>query len=208
MSDSQILPVNKPVGLSTFDLIRRYKREHNYNGKIGHAGTLDVFAEGLVLLLLGSATKQFAEFQTLPKTYIAHVRLGASSNTLDVEGVINNQKDPVIPKREAIETVLPDFIGVYDQAVPAFSATKQAGQPAYKLARAGKEVIAKSKPVTIHQLRLLAYKYPLITLEATVGSGTYIRQLTVDIFHKLQLESFLFGLKRTAIGEHALHGII
>lgn len=210
----QILPVYKPIGLSTFDLIRRYKRENNLPArsrgsasKIGHAGTLDVFADGLVLLLLGTATKDFDQFQTYPKTYRAAIRLGASSTTLDIEGNLTNQKNPPRPDREIIEAVLKEFIGTINQSVPAFSAAKHQGQPLYKLARQGRAAPAKSKPVTIHALQLLAYKYPLVTLEATVSSGTYIRQLTYDIFKKLDLDSFLFALTRTAIGPFSLKNV-
>lgn len=204
---NQILLVNKPIGFSTFDLIRQYKHSEPYQKlkhKVGHAGTLDVFADGLVLLLLGEATKQFDQFQKLNKTYLASVRLGVASNTLDIEGELKTQTDSPVPTKDLILASLPQFIGSFDQTVPDFSAAKQGGQPLYKLARAGKKIIPKSKPVTVYEFKITAYKYPLVQLEIACSSGTYIRQLTYDLFRKMGIDSFLFSLRRTQIGDYHL----
>jgi tRNA pseudouridine55 synthase len=200
------LPVNKPIGLSTFDVIRVFKRHTGFKGKVGHAGTLDVFAEGLVILMLGGATKQFDQWQTHEKVYTAGVRLGVESNTLDVEGqlVLQAQLPEHYPSYSELQPVLESFVGEYEQAVPSFSAAKQDGQPLYKLARQGEEIIAKKKLVKINSIELIAYKFPLVTLRASCSSGTYIRQLTFDIFQKLGYDSFLFSLKREQIGEVTL----
>lgn len=198
-----LLPINKPISLSTFDLIRIFKRTNEPEYKVGHAGTLDVFADGLVILLLGTATKKFADFQNLPKTYLATARLGVNSTTLDTEGSFTTQKSPPKPSKTELESIFTAFPREYEQTVPAYSAAKHEGNPLYKHALKGK-IISKSKPVQIYELKLVAYKYPLITFTTTVSSGTYVRQLSVDLFAKLKLHSFLTTLTRNQIGEYKL----
>ncbi len=202
--ESGIILVNKPVGISTFDCIRAFKRQTGFTGKVGHAGTLDVFASGLVILLLGKATRDFAQFQGGEKEYIASARLGISSNTLDIEGTLVEQSDAFIPKREQIEETMKNFVGEYDQKVPKFSAAKFQGQPLYKLARQGKTVVNRSKVVKVSKLELIGYKYPVVTFRVVVSSGTYVRQLSWDLFRKLNIDSFLFSLSRTKVGVYTL----
>ncbi len=199
----KILPINKPVGFSTYDLIRLYKRKNEYTGKIGHGGTLDPFACGVVLLLLGEATKKFEEIRGWEKVYLAGLRLGATSTTQDIEGEISHSLKPVKPKREEIIQVLKDFEGEIEQKVPAYSAAKHKGTPLYKLAQQGKQ-IAKSKKVTIKKLGFVAYKWPLLTIRATTLGGTYIRQLAEDLGEKLGTGAFLYFLQREKVGEYAL----
>lgn len=203
-----ILLLNKPAGLSTFDLIRVFKKAVKPDFKVGHAGTLDVFANGLSILLLGPATKHFSLFQTLPKTYLATARLGYSSPTLDIEGDLTPQVDPPSVDREELETTFNNFPRQYDQSVPAYSAAKHQGQPLYRHARKGNAVTTKTKSVTIHQLELVAYRPPLLTFKASVSSGTYIRQLSCDLFTQLKLDSFLSSLTRTRIGPYQLKDAI
>jgi len=200
---NSLLLINKPIGLSTFDLIRHLKKAIKPDFKVGHAGTLDVFADGLVVLLLGDATKTFTDFQEHPKTYLATARLGISSPTLDIEGELTIQKNYVSPGRETIEQTIKDFPQKYDQTVPSYSAAKHQGKPLYKHARSGK-LLTKTKPVTIHNLELVAHKNPLVTFKATTSSGTYIRQLSYDLFRKLEIDSFLSNLTRTEIGPYKL----
>lgn len=199
-----LLPVNKPVGLSSTDVIRIFKRSTKFSGKIGHAGTLDVFADGLVILMLGKATKQFDSLQTQTKVYQAGVRLGYRSNTLDVEGQLTEQPDDQRPSLAQVVNATAPFVGEIEQAIPKFSAAKQNGQPLYKLARQQQEIIPKSKVVTVEKIEVTAYKYPLASLNVTCSSGTYIRQLTWDIFQTLAIDSFLFSLRRTKIGHISL----
>lgn len=198
-----VLCVFKPAGLSSAEVIRRFKRIYAFRGKIGHAGTLDEFASGVLLLLLGKATKQFDALQQEPKTYEAVVRLGYSSPTLDVEGPLTAA--PVFPEptKEAILAVLPQFLGEIEQAVPAYSAAKHQGKALYAWARAGR-TIAKSKKVQIYALELVSYRYPLLTLRVVCGSGTYIRQLGADVAQQLGTQGFLASLVRTAVGEYTL----
>ncbi len=207
MENQGILLVNKPIGYSTFDIIRDFKRHTSFKGKIGHAGTLDVFANGLVILLINT-TKQFSSFQELKKHYLASVRLGVSSTTLDIEGELNKQQDSQKPSKEEIQNILCHFIGTYEQTIPSYSAAKFEGKPLYKHAREGNMIIHKSKSTTIETLDLLAYKYPLATLRISCSSGTYIRQLTYDLFKEISQESLLFSLTRTQIGEYLLKDAI
>lgn len=202
-----ILLVNKPIGYSTFDVIRDFKRATSFKGKVGHAGTLDVFANGLVILMVNT-TKEFAKFQELKKHYTASVRLDVSSNTLDVEGNLNHHEAVDKLTKEQILDAIQKHTGEYEQAIPSFSAAKQGGQPLYKLARENKQIVSKSKTVHIYSINLIAYKHPIVTIEVACGSGTYIRQLSYDIFQSLNTQSFLFSLTRTQIGEYQLNQAI
>jgi tRNA pseudouridine55 synthase len=198
-----ILPVYKPVGITSFDVIRAFKRSVHPTFKIGHGGTLDPFADGVLLLLLGKATKKMNELSAKPKTYRAVARLGASSDTLDVTGVIiPGMKGAHIPGMTEIEQVAAKFVGEIEQEIPDYSATKINGVPRYKLARAGKKMEKKSKLVMIHKLEIEKIEGALVTFVATVSSGTYIRQLSYDIFKSLGTESYLEKLTRTDIGDY------
>lgn len=204
----KIIPIYKPVGLSSFDLIRKYKREHNFKGKIGHGGTLDPFACGLVLLLLGKATKEFDEIKKWHKTYLAGLRLGSTSTTGDPAGEITaslKAKDTITTKVQ-IEKVIQGFIGEIDQQIPAYSAAKYKGQPFYKLAKQGKAP-NRSKKVNIKNIEIIAYKYPFLTLRVTVSGGTYIRQLAEDIGKELDIGAYLYYLERQSIGKFSIDKI-
>lgn len=197
---SGILSVNKPPVLSSFDVIRHFKRATHYEGKVGHGGTLDPFASGVMLILLGDATKTFTKIQSLPKSYLAGVRLGVASNTLDITGELIKQDDSleVDKAKIAADTVL--FTGEIDQKVPAFSAAKYEGKPLYRLARSG-TTVEKSKKVTIYNFTILDWKPPMVLASIKCSSGTYIRQLTYDLFKRNGIDSTLFFLERTAVGD-------
>jgi len=199
---SGILVVYKQPGLSTFDLVRAHKRENSFKGKIGHSGTLDPFARGAVLLLLGEATKKFADLQKLPKTYLAGIRLGWQSTTGDPAGAFKKVSDAK-PTMQEIKNVLQGFLGKQNQQIPAFSAAKYHGTPLYKLALQGKAP-QKEKQIEIYDIKLLAYKYPLLTIEVKCSSGTYIRQIAEDIGKCLKTGAFLYFLQRAAIGNYSL----
>lgn len=225
-----ILPVYKPVDMTSYDVIRAFKRAQHPTYKIGHGGTLDPFADGVLLLLLGKATKQMNELMQLPKTYRAVARLGASSDTLDRTGTVTEQQPNILTSQlnniptfqldniptsqqsnkkvstltEQIEAVKNQFIGEIEQVIPDYSAAKVQGVPRYKLARQGVALAEKSKKVTIYELRIMNYAQDTVTFEATVSSGTYIRQLSYDIFKSLGVESYLESLTRTAIGPYRL----
>lgn len=203
-----ILPVYKPVGITSFDVIRAFKRAQ-FTGrdpvkyKVGHGGTLDPFADGVLLLLLGKATKKMNELSALPKTYRAVARLGARSDTLDCTGHID-LRFKVQDLRLSLEQLNEQgekFLGEIEQEIPDYSATKINGVPRYKLARAGKEMEKKIKIVKIDDLRFTKIEADMVEFVSTVSSGTYIRQLSYDIFKSLGVESYLESLTRTRIGD-------
>lgn len=199
----KILPVYKPVGITSFDVIRQFKKAVHPQYKVGHGGTLDPFADGVLLLLLGHATKRMNELSALPKTYRATARLGASSDTLDCTGTIVQCQSVMVSQRD-IEQTASKFVGEIEQEIPSYSATKINGVPRYKLARRGEEMEKKSKLVTIHKLEIEKVEDDTVTFVTTVSSGTYIRQLSYDIFRTLGIESYLESLSRTEIGEYDL----
>lgn len=203
-----ILPVYKPVGITSFDVIREFKRQITRTVpdkyKIGHGGTLDPFADGILLLLLGKATKKMNELSALPKTYVATAVLGANSDTLDKTGIITpGVWEPFTPG--VLEAQAAKFVGEIEQVIPEYSAAKVNGVPRYKLARAGRLQTQKRKLVTIYQLEILHYDNSnhgsKVTFQAAVSSGTYIRQLSYDLFKSIGIESYLEALTRTKIGD-------
>ncbi|MFH1244116.1 MAG: tRNA pseudouridine(55) synthase TruB [bacterium] len=202
-----ILPIYKPVGMTSYDVIREFKlhitRTVPDKYKIGHGGTLDPFAEGVLLLLLGKATKKMNELAKLPKTYRATAVLGARSDTLDRTGKIE-QCHSVTVSQNQIEVAAKELVGEIEQEIPEYSAAKVKGVPRYKLARRGIEQEKKTKKVTIYDLRLSTYLENRVTFETTVSSGTYIRQLSYDLFKSLGVESYLESLTRTRIGDFSI----
>jgi tRNA pseudouridine55 synthase len=175
--------------------------------RVGHAGTLDPFATGLLIILLGEATKRSDEFLKLDKTYEATVRLGQTSSTGDPEGELTEVSDDR-PTRRQVEATLARFEGTITQIPPAYSAIKIGGQRAYKLARKGQAVEMPTRQVTIHALELLTYDYPAVKIRTHVSSGTYIRSLAEDIGTALGTGAHCSSLRRTSIGDHTLSDAI
>lgn len=201
-----VLLVDKPAGWTSFDVVNYVRKmvaaeqgTKPKNTKVGHAGTLDPFATGLLILLIGKDyTRRAAEFSKLDKTYEVTMRLGATSSTGDPEGEIT----PVStykPTGAEIEAALQQLTGQIEQTPPAYSAIKVNGQRAYTLARAGKEFAIKSRKVSIHHLRLDDYTYPDVKFTAEVSSGTYIRSLVEDLGHALNTGAYTTALRRTKI---------
>jgi tRNA pseudouridine55 synthase len=195
---SGLLLIDKPAGITSFDIIRRLRRQLGVR-KIGHAGTLDPMATGLMLMLIGAATKQATGLIKLDKTYIARITLGAVSDTGDAEGRLTAVSTKR-PSRSAIEGVLAARQGQTTQIPPAYSAIKVGGVRSYKLAREGRAVELAARPVTIHRLELQSYEYPCIELVTAVSSGTYIRSLATDIGNDLETGGYLSGLRRQRVG--------
>lgn len=174
------------------------------NVKVGHTGTLDPFATGLLVLLIGKEyTRRAGQFSKLDKTYEVTMCLGQTSTTGDPEGEITDVAGPE-PTLEQIRTAAQQFIGEIEQVPPAFSAIKINGQRAYKLARAGKEVIMEPRKVTIHRLEIIDYTYPEVKLTADVASGTYIRSLVEDLGQTLGTGAYTAVLKRTDVGIYGI----
>ena len=199
-----ILPVYKPVGITSFDVIREFKRSVRPTFKLGHAGTLDPFADGVMLLMLGKGTKQFDQLQKLPKTYLATALLGASSDTLDVTGTITQSNLPSTLNLSEITNAASTFTGIIEQAIPDYSAAKVGGVPRYTLARQGATLPPKSKSVTIYSLEIVSVEKEECVLRVSCSSGTYIRQLSYDLFTSLQVESYLTTLTRESVGEYTI----
>ncbi|MCE7897805.1 tRNA pseudouridine(55) synthase TruB [Candidatus Microgenomates bacterium CPR3] len=199
-----ILPVYKPVGITSFDVIRAFKRSVKPSYKVGHGGTLDPFADGVLILLLGKATKLMSTLSTLPKTYHAKAVLGATSDTLDVTGTIVESGKWKVPSNEEILTASDGFVGQYEQEIPQYSAAKVNGKPRYLLARKGEVTERKFKQVEIYSLKITNVAEDSIEFITKVSSGTYIRQLSYDIFKKLGIDSYLENLTRTEIGDFSI----
>lgn len=204
MMEDQILLIDKPAGISSFGVVAkvrgRLKQEFGHKVKVGHTGTLDPFATGLLILLSGKMTKKSNEFLKLDKEYEAELKLGFISSTGDPEGEVIQNND-LVPSREEIKRVIDDFTGEIMQNVPKFSAVKINGERAYKLARAGKEFETPRRKVTIYNIEILDYNYPLLKIRTRVSSGTYIRALAEDIGESLGTGAYLTALRRTKIAD-------
>jgi tRNA pseudouridine55 synthase len=197
-----LLLVNKPIGITSFDIIRTLRRVSGVK-KIGHAGTLDPLASGLMLLLFGSATKQASSLSGLDKRYSAVVTLGATSTTGDNEGEKTAVSDTV-PELARVQEAVNQLQGQLEQIPSIYSAIKINGQEAYKHARAGREVEMPSRQVTVNEAKIIDYLYPQIEIEYFVSSGTYIRSLAADLGELLGTGAYLSGLVRTEVGDYSL----
>lgn len=171
--------------------------------KVGHTGTLDPMATGLLILVLGKYTKKAEQFSKLDKIYEAELTLGQTSSTGDREGEIV-QKSAHQPSLEELQKVLNKFVGEISQVPPAFSAIKVDGQRAYKLARAGKKPELKPRQVTVYRLEVTDYRYPVLRFITEVSSGTYIRTLAEDIGENLGSGAYLSALRRTRISNYSI----
>ena len=199
MSVDGILNIDKPVGnisLEIVNLVRRLSRQR----RVGHAGTLDPGATGVLPICLGQATRIIPFLVDAPKTYQAEVELGISTDTYDAEGKVTSRVDPSFLTREQVEAVLPSFLGSILQTPPMYSAVKHQGRRLYDLARAGIEVERKRRRVHIFRLELLEWQPPRFTIEVECGKGTYIRSLVHDLGESLGCGSYLRDLVRLRSG--------
>ncbi|MDR0663071.1 MAG: tRNA pseudouridine(55) synthase TruB [Spirochaetaceae bacterium] len=196
-----LLLLNKPTGITSFAALSPVKKALGC-GKVGHTGTLDKFADGLLLVLTGRALKLSPYFTNCGKHYEALVRLGTETDTLDPEGRVVAEAG--IPSKDTLEAVLDRFRGDIMQVPPLFSAIHLGGKRAYKLARAGTLVEIKPRPVTVHELYLSAYDPPFARLSVHCSSGTYIRSLARDIAIAAGSRAHLAGLTRTRVGAFLL----
>lgn len=184
--------------LSTFDF-RPFTPSKKV--KVGHTGTLDPLATGLLIIVVGSYCKRAQEFSKLDKVYEVTMKLGETSTTGDEEGTkkVTSQQ---VPSQQVLEKALEKFTGDIMQTPPIYSAIKVDGQRAYKLAREGKEVKLEPRPVKIYSIQLTAYSYPEVKFTAKVSSGTYIRSLVEDIGKELGVGAYMSNLRRTEVGEY------
>ena len=198
---SGILNVNKPIGPTSFGVVRRIKRLPGVV-KVGHGGTLDPAAEGVLPVLVNAATRLADFIHAWPKTYLATVRFGAVSDTGDAEGTITPVAGGAQVTQGRLEAVLPSFTGWIDQVPPAYSAVKLGGEALYRKARRGEAVEARSRRVEIRSLRLLEYDQPrsAARLQIDCGSGTYVRSLARDLGVALGTGAYLGSLTRLRVG--------
>jgi tRNA pseudouridine synthase B len=201
----EMLLIDKPVGLTSFGVVARVRRklsnELGKKVKVGHTGTLDPFASGLMIILTGKECKNANHYSKLDKSYRATICLGKTSTTGDVEGEIKDVSS-IVPSREDIEGVISKFIGEIIQTPPIYSAIKIDGKRAYDLARKGKDFEMPSRKVTIYDIKILSYTYPELVIETKVSSGTYIRTLASDIGDKLKTGAYTKELRRLTVGEY------
>ena len=194
-----ILNLNKPSGVTSREAVNQVQRLVR-PAKIGHTGTLDPLASGVLVLCLGTATRLVEYVQRMPKTYHATFLLGRYSDTEDIEGHITVLPDPPIPTLEQAEAVLANFQGTILQQPPVYSALKIRGRRACDLARQGKPVELEIRSITIEELKIRNYNYPQLTLDIKCGSGTYVRSLGRDIGLALGTAAVMSSLERTAVG--------
>ncbi len=191
--------VDKPAGPTSHDIVATARRALGRRAKVGHCGTLDPFATGLLVLLVGRATRLAPYLTGLDKTYLATLRTGFVSETLDPEGPITPSGDPATFAQ--VRAVLPGFIGVQRQRVPALSAVRVEGERLYRKARRGEDVDLPEREVTIHSLRAVEdLGEGLVSIEVRCGSGTYVRRLAGDIGDRLGCGAYCAALRRTAVG--------
>lgn len=194
-----ILSIDKPRDWTSFDVVAFVRRRSGVK-RVGHAGTLDPMAEGVLPVCLGQATRVVEYLMDSRKTYVGRVRFGQVSDTYDVEGRIVAEHDPSAVTRERIEACLGSFRGKIEQRPPQYSALKRDGVPLYRLARRGEAVEVEARRVTVHRLELLAWEPPVATVEVECSKGTYIRALAHDIGAALGPGALLEALTRTAVG--------
>ena len=206
--DDGIILIDKPAGMTSFGVVARVRRvlseKNDKKVKVGHTGTLDPFATGLLILVIGKECKNASSYSKLDKIYEATIQLGQTSTTGDPEGEITNVSDD-IPVQSDIEKALGKFTGKINQRPPIYSAINIGGQRAYKLARAGKKIEMPERMVTIYKLELINYNYPELQIRTSVSSGTYIRSLAEDIGKELGTGAYCANLKRTNIANWSVN---
>lgn len=198
-----ILLIDKEKGITSYDVIRKVKKVLGREQKIGHAGTLDPLASGLLILLLGKATKSMNTFHTYNKVYEVVGKLGFATDTQDMEGrVINKDEKSIKPNMEEIREVIEkNFLGDISQIPPNYSAKKIQGQKAYDLAREGKQFTIEKKDIHISQYEVFEYAYPIVKCKIVCSTGTYVRTLIHDLGIKLNTYATVIDLRRVSIGD-------
>ena len=215
-----VINLDKPGGMSSARAVDAAKRLLPRRTKIGHAGTLDPFATGVLLLLVAKATKLCETLMDKPKEYETTMKLGATTPTLDPDspeeplrrgaqlGEESGNVGAIVVSREQIEALLPRFVGAIQQRPPAFSAMKLGGKRAYDLARAGEAVELEPRTVQVYGIDLLDYTWPLVKLRIRCGRGTYIRSIARDVGAALGVGGYLTQLRRTRVGDFGIDSAV
>lgn len=197
-----ILNINKPPDITSHDVVDKIRRITGIK-KVGHSGTLDPFATGVLIILIDQATKEQSKFMRQEKEYLGVITMGATSDTFDKTGVIQKVSD-IRPAKKQIQETLKCFIGDIAQIPPIYSAIKIKGEKLYELARKGITIEPQPRNVSIQSIKLLEYRYPYVTIKVVCGSGTYIRSLANDIGKRLGTGGYLKELIRTRIGNYKI----
>lgn len=202
----EIIAIDKPLGWTSFDAVKRLrgaiqKRLRVKKFKVGHAGTLDPLATGVLIVCTGKATRRIEELQSGEKEYVATVELGATTPSFDLETEIDAHYSTDHITEDMVKEVLNSFVGNIMQVPPVFSAVKVAGKRAYKYARHGKDLELKAKPITIKEIEFLEIEGNLLKFRVVCGKGTYIRSLARDLGQALKSGAHLKELKRTRVGD-------
>jgi len=205
--EGSVILVDKPLDWTSFDVVNKikYKLRHSLGIKkikVGHAGTLDPLATGLLLVCTGKLTKNIDSLQAQQKTYSGHIMLGATTDTYDREFAPNAHFPTDHITKEMMVSKTMSFLGEIDQMPPIYSAIKVNGQTAYSLARRGKEVELKSRKISIYDFQIHAGNFPELSFECTCSKGTYIRSLAHDFGKALDSGAYLSSLRRDAIGDY------
>jgi tRNA pseudouridine55 synthase len=195
--------IDKPKGWTSFDVVAKLRKAVGIK-KVGHAGTLDPLATGLLILCFGKATKQISSFQDQSKKYITKVRFGAITQSYDSEFEEENICDVSHLSTDSIRNAVNSFIGKIDQVPPQFSAIKIGGKPLYKHARKGNSIVLEPRQVEIYDIEIISIELPFIDLFVHCSKGTYIRSLARDIGEKLDVGAYMKELRRTAIGDYSV----
>ncbi len=202
----EIIGIDKPLGWTSFDAVKRLRgaiqrRLRVKKFKVGHAGTLDPLATGVLIVCTGRATRNIEILQNGTKEYVAEITLGATTPSYDLETQVDRKFPWEHITRELVEAILPRFTGKVMQVPPVFSAVKVDGKRAYNLARKGKDVELKAKPLEISELEVLEFNPPVLTVRVVCSKGTYIRALARDVGEALDSGAHLTGLRRTRVGD-------
>jgi tRNA pseudouridine55 synthase len=203
MAEAGFVIVNKPSGMTSREAVDLAVRAIP-KVKIGHAGTLDPLASGILIICIGAATRLVEEIQRWPKTYRVLIRLGARSDTLDADGVITVDPSPKVPEASLVEEIMPTLSGRVLQVPPEYSALKVKGKRAYDLARTGRPVALKPRLVQIDRVSITGYQWPRLELEIDCGSGTYVRSIARDAGEMLGCGGYVETLVRTRVGPFPL----
>ena len=201
--------INKPVGPTSHSVVYKIKRQlPGRKTKVGHAGTLDPFASGVLIVCVGGATRMAQYVQAQPKRYTADITLGKVSTTADPEGDITPVEFDKIPSLEQVESVVRQFVGKIMQVPPIHSAIQIDGVRAYQLARAGEDIELPAREIEIYEINILDFSWPSLKIDVKCASGTYIRSLARDIGKALGTGGYCSGLVRTEIGKFKLEDAI
>lgn len=201
------LLIDKPKDWTSFDVVNKLKKVLNFK-KIGHTGTLDPFATGLLILLINKYTKKQQEFTNLDKTYYATIKLGATTKTFDPTSEEENVVEIGHLSKEQIVEAIFSFVGNYEQIPPLYSAKKISGKRLYELARKNIKVDVKPTTVKIYSINRLDLDLPYVSFEVKCSKGTYIRSLANDIGKKLGVGAYLYDLRRTEIGDFSVNNAL